>query len=103
MTHQKSEALRAFTRRQFLKTAGVTTGAFALGLPDARAARRDKILPKPQFSGVEHIVVVCMENRSFDHFVGWTPGADGQQAGLIYTDENNVAYSTYPLAPDYQG
>jgi len=23
-----------------------------------------------------------MENRSFDHFLGWVPGADGKQAGL---------------------
>ena len=25
-----------------------------------------------------------MENRSFDHFLGWLPGADGRQAGLQY-------------------
>ena len=103
MAHPKSETLRSFTRRQFLKTAGATTGALALGLPHLNAARRVKVLPKPQNSGIEHIVVVCMENRSFDHFVGWTPGADGRQGGLTYVDENNVAYSTFPLAPDYQG
>ena len=27
-----------------------------------------------------------MENRSFDHFLGWLPGADGRQAGLTYHD-----------------
>ena len=27
-----------------------------------------------------------MENRSFDHFLGWLPGADGRQAGLTYLD-----------------
>src|ERR1043166_5344338 len=97
MTHQKSEALRPFTRRQFLKTAGVTTGALALGLPHSSAAARVKTLPKPQLSGIEHIVVVCMENRSFDHFVGWTPGADGQQSGLMYPDRNGVLQPTYPL------
>ena len=107
MTHQKSEALRPFTRRQFLKTAGVTTGALALGLPHSSAAARVKTLPKPQLSGIEHIVVVCMENRSFDHFVGWTPGADGQQSGLMYPDRNGVLQPTYPLVTptfaDYQG
>jgi phospholipase C len=25
---------------------------------------------------VEHVVVLVMENRSFDHFLGWLPGAD---------------------------
>jgi phospholipase C len=28
-------------------------------------------------NGVEHVVVLMMENRSFDHFLGWLPGADG--------------------------
>lgn len=60
-------------------------------------------LPPPQQSGIDHIVVVMMENRSFDHMLGWVPGADGRQAGLTYTDETGVADSTYPLAPDFQG
>jgi phospholipase C len=44
-----------------------------------------------------------MENRSFDHFLGWLPGADGKQAGLAYVDRNGVTQPTYPLAPDYEG
>jgi phospholipase C len=28
----------------------------------------------PAASGLEHIVVVTMENRSFDHMLGWLPG-----------------------------
>jgi len=103
MTQKRSESFRLSTRREFLKATAVASGALALGLNRTTAAGRVKILPKPQLSGVEHIVVVCMENRSFDHFVGWAPGADGQQAGLTYTDANGSAFSTYPLAPDYQG
>jgi phospholipase C len=60
-------------------------------------------LPPPQESGIEHIVVVTMENRSFDHFFGWLPGADGKQAGLSYADKNSVTQSTHELAPDYTG
>src|ERR1051325_3165360 len=60
-------------------------------------------LPDPEQSGINHIVVGMMENRSFDHLLGWLPGADGKQAGLSYTDTNGVAHSTYPLAPDFQG
>jgi len=52
---------------------------------------------------IQHVVVVMMENRSFDHLVGWTPGADGQQAGLMYPDRSGALVPTYPLAPDYQG
>jgi phospholipase C len=52
---------------------------------------------------IEHIVVVMMENRSFDHLLGWHPTADGIQAGLAYTDLSGNTLSTHPLAPDYMG
>ena len=59
-------------------------------------------LPAPDRSGIEHVVVVTMENRSFDHFLGWLAGANGQQAGLSYTDSAGSAHPTYHLT-DYQG
>ena len=43
-----------------------------------------------------------MENRSFDHFLGWLPGADGHQAGLVFADGTGVAHSTYHLS-EFQG
>ncbi|HYM11538.1 MAG TPA: alkaline phosphatase family protein [Bryobacterales bacterium] len=52
---------------------------------------------------MQHVVVVTMENRSFDHFLGWLRGADGRQAGLSFTDHSGSAHATYPLAPDYTG
>lgn len=60
-------------------------------------------LPAPEESGIEHIVVVMMENRSFDHMLGWVPGAEAKQAGLSYPDRSGNLVPTYPLAPDYQG
>src|SRR5262249_25113672 len=54
-------------------------------------------------NGVEHIVVLTMENRSFDHFLGWVPGADGLQAGLTYPDPSGGLQATHELAPDFQG
>jgi phospholipase C len=44
-----------------------------------------------------------MENRSFDHLLGWLPGADGRQAGLVYTDAAGAPHATRRLAPDFQG
>ena len=73
------------------------------------AGRRRSLLsarlaaPHPKSSGIDHLVVVMMENRSFDHMMGWVPGADGRQAGLTYTDEFGTERATYPLAPDFQG
>ncbi len=43
-----------------------------------------------------------MENRSFDHFLGWFPNAEGRQINT-YPTPGNGTMSTYPLAPDYQG
>ncbi|HKJ94712.1 MAG TPA: alkaline phosphatase family protein, partial [Gammaproteobacteria bacterium] len=59
-------------------------------------------LPDPTRSGIEHVVVVMMENRSFDHYLGWLPGADGRQAGLSYQDKQGQWHASYPLAPMYQ-
>lgn len=73
------------------------------GLLTAAATTFAAQLPAPDQSGIQHIVVVMMENRSFDHLLGWVPGANGKQAGLSYTDTNGVSHSTYPLAPDFQG
>jgi phospholipase C len=68
---------------------------------DARG--QSNSLPPPETAGFEHVVVVMMENRSFDHFLGWMPGANGQQAGLVYQDSAGNAHPTHALAPDYQG
>ncbi len=54
-------------------------------------------LPAPDSSGIDHVVVVMMENRSFDHFMGWLPGANGKQAGLSYVDRYGVTHPTYHL------
>jgi phospholipase C len=43
-----------------------------------------------------------MENRSFDHFLGWLPGADGRQAGLRYPDFTGQLQPTHHLT-DFQG
>jgi phospholipase C len=43
-----------------------------------------------------------MENRSFDHFLGWLPGADGRH-DMTYRSADGNVYPNYPLAPDFQG
>src|SRR4051794_1939045 len=72
----------------------------ALAAATPLAAKKDD-LPKPAKSGIDHIVVVTMENRSFDHFLGWLPGADGKQVNS-YPDASGQLHPTYRLL-DYQG
>ena len=87
------------TRRAFVGTGAMALGAAAVGRPVWAAAGRTE----RRRHAFDHVVVVMMENRSFDHFLGWVPGADGRQAGLTYTDAAGVAHPTHPLAPDFQG
>ena len=91
----------SLTRRQLITSAAGIGAAAALG-PAALAAAREPAryapLPAPARSGLDHIVVVCMENRSFDHYLGWVPGADGRQRGLAYRDDHGRPHATHHLA-----
>src|SRR3954468_5926267 len=86
------------TRRQLLAGAAVGATAAATGSAIARPATgAATALPDPAKSGLDHIVVVCMENRSFDHYLGWLPGADGRQKGLVYKDDHGKPPATHHL------
>jgi phospholipase C len=100
------------TRRDFLQRTAVAAGlASGLGLvlsPDAliaEAAKRQRAvnIPSPRNLPIDTFVVLMMENRSFDHYLGWLPGADGRQAGLRYTDNAGHTFSTHRLFTDFQG
>ncbi|NKQ54327.1 alkaline phosphatase family protein [Amycolatopsis sp. K13G38] len=88
------------SRRTFL--AGAASVTVAPSLAGRAWGAPASALPSPAQSGIDHVVVVMMENRSFDHFLGWLPGADGRQAGLVYQDRYGVSHPTYHLT-DYQG
>ncbi|MFN8035628.1 MAG: alkaline phosphatase family protein [Acidimicrobiia bacterium] len=60
-------------------------------------------LGDPSKAPFDHIVVLMMENRSFDQLLGWLPGADGKQAGLTYPDANGQPQKTWAVGTDYQG
>jgi phospholipase C len=82
--------------------AGAAAGVLGPAEAQAEAQAAAGLPQNPARSGIDHVVVVMMENRSFDHFFGWVPGADGRQAGLSYADRHGVRHPTYHLT-DYQG
>ena len=84
-------------RRDFLRRAAGVASAAAFAGKSTIVSGQTESLPDPADSGIEHIVVVMMENRSFDHLLGWLPGANGQQAGLAYLDKKGEAHPTYRL------
>jgi len=95
-------ATQGINRRDFIRTAAIcTTGALLGGAEDFLQAKT-RGLPKPNKSGIEHIVLVTMENRSFDHFLGWLGSANGMQAGLAFADSAGNTQLTFALT-DFQG
>jgi len=99
------------TRRDFLLTTSAVAGSVSLGAcSDAvdrvvapASAVLNRMDTRARLAQIEHVIVVMMENRSFDHFLGWHPHADGRQAGLTYLDRDGNKQHTFALAPDFQG
>jgi phospholipase C len=97
-------------RREFLARTAALAGAagLATALPAdtlvAEAAKRHKrALPSPSNLPIDTFVVLMMENRSFDHYLGWHPEADSENVGLSYPDAAGNPVATYHLTPDFQG
>ncbi len=91
-----------FNRRDFLRGVASASGAAMAGSVLgkkllAAQAKADANLPSPSESGIEHVVVVMMENRSFDHMLGWLPGANGRPPHLSYKDAKGIAHKPYRL------
>jgi phospholipase C len=110
LEHTDAEAY--LRRREFLQRTAMTAGlAAAMGtvlssdtiVAEAAKRQRRVPLPSPRNLPIDTFVVLMMENRSFDHYLGWLPNADGRQSGLSYVDENGKREATRPLAPDWQG
>ena len=101
--------VRKFTRRGLLWLAG-SAAAIGLGSPARAGTSSESVdpqtryaLPDPVDAPFDTVVVLMMENRSFDHVLGWLPGANGQQQGLYYIDTGGARHETWPLGPDFQG
>src|SRR5215472_6639463 len=92
------------TRRTFLQLMGASTGAAITGAEflSQTAANAAPALSPRGSNAIEHVIVLMMENRSFDHFLGWLPGANGRSDMTYLATDGNV-YPNYPLAPDFQG
>lgn len=82
-------------RRTFLKTTSIAAAASPMLNEKAFAASGEP--------NIQHVVLVMMENRSFDHLLGWLPKANGVQAGLSFPNKSGGTNTTHELAPDFTG
>ena len=103
-----------FSRREFLKLGGVLGAAAAGGvlLPDlsgsasASTVRRPGSLPRPALPAgsvdgsmpFDHIVVVMMENHSFDNYLGMLPLAGTAHADGFTFDRSGQPTNSNPSA-----
>jgi phospholipase C len=93
------------SRRKFLLISAASSGLAITGtdlLSQAVANASSTIRPNGS-QGIRHIVILMMENRSFDHFLGWMPGVDGRHDLTYVSAVDGNTYPNYPLAPDFQG
>ena len=100
------------SRRDFLKGAvggagALLVGKVALGEGSVKPAVNIGPISAPSApavagsSGIDHVVVVMMENRSFDHFLGWMPNANGtglNPDGSVRDAERFAMFQAYPDA-----
>src|SRR5262249_14421796 len=88
---------RAFEETMFSKVAlGTAVLIVSIGANSSLAEE-----PKADLDNVKHIIVIYMENRSFDNLFGFFPNADGiASAGAtkIQVDKNGRPYDFLPPA-----
>ena len=98
-------------RREFLgKTAALAgLAGVATALPlDTLLSQAAKVqaqrarLPSPSNMPIDTIVVLMMENRSFDHYLGWHPDADAEQPARLSRRQRRPA-SHPPARPRLPG
>src|SRR6185369_503226 len=65
------------------------------------------LTPSPGSTPVDHIFVLMMENRSFDHYMGWRTGTNQQSYTGAYDDPdtplNGETRATYHINADFRG
>ena len=100
------QAAAGTSRRAVIKGVAGMAGAAAIGsafpglatpAAPARPAAAFGTLPLPADTGIDHVVVLMMENRSFDHMLGWVPGANGVQAGRSFVDTTGQSHDSAHL------
>jgi len=93
------------SRRKFLLISAASSGLAITGtdLLSQAVANASSTIRANGSQGIRHIVILMMENRSFDHFLGWVPGVDGRHDLTFVSAVDGNTYPNYPLAPDFQG
>jgi phospholipase C len=71
----------AYTRRTFIKKGGVAGAAILGGSLWATAPAAARARKLGSGTAIDHLVVSCQENRSFDHYYGYAPQVQAKGFG----------------------
>ena len=101
MSDQQRDPFRdGISRRGFIMATGagavaVLGGSLYATAPAAAAARRAAAVETP----IEHLIISCSENRSFDHYYGYAPQVQaagfGPPAGYTQPDANGNPHAPF--------
>ncbi len=75
-----------------------TTGDETTGSPVDDCATQSSLTPEQLLAGIDHIVVLMMENRSFDHYFGSLEVVEGQVINGLTGDETNLNLDLMPVS-----
>ena len=80
-------------RRNFVKSLAVVGSGIALFGLDGCSLKTPATTTSnpPGFEKLEHFIFIMQENRSFDHYFGTYPGAEGLPGGISFKDPNDGA------------
>jgi phospholipase C len=77
----------------------VAAAVLAGGVTASTGERRPSAVP-PGIHKIEHVVTIIQENRSFDHYFGTYPGADGIPPGVCIPDPRGGCVRPFHLEAD---
>lgn len=105
----------ALTRRELMAGAAAVGALGAAGLAACSSGSQDGESSESSPDGslqrgplgsdapFDTVVVLMMENRSFDHLLGWLDGAEAAREGLQFEDVAGEVHRTWEIVDDPQG
>ena len=78
-------------------TGDASTGDETTGGPHDECGGGAQLTPKQLLAGIDHVVVLMMENRSFDHYFGARKLVEGAAVDGLVGDEQNLDMNLMPV------
>jgi phospholipase C len=95
MMKKNATPVSSASRRSAIKAMAAAAASYMLPV-GANADEIDRT--RDQFGDITNIVVVMMENRSFDHMLGWVKGADGISGTRSYYNKFGIRFDSFALS-----